>query len=521
MNKPSGKISPEENSKVFEMLGDRRQSLSTAVVQLLLANQNSTRQWQLVVTGVACFVKDSVRRGYFIQVFDMDSCQRIWEQELYNEMIYKNPTSTFHTFEGDSTTVGLSFADNREAEEFKAAVNERIEKIRSRAERRTLKKENKRYSQEISAIQSKEVELDHNGNEQIDSRVNSINDETHHGKKVKRGWSLKMKKSKSKSRLSKDDISLPEAGTFVHINGVASSDFHVSEPNNIPTKKSNSKSFKRPPPPPPPHARQETVCISNNCQTESNMIFKVLNQELVNSNRESTNIRKKSGPPSYIPPPPPPPPKMASSTVKSQGPLPPLPKKVIYPKVTSDVRANLMEEIRSRGGFKGIELKNVKKESFQKHTVPDKASTHSAYKSVDEIDTKYKPKLHARIPPPPPPPPNTPARAATISCKDRFYALESPTRFAKTDTSARCFTESHRNELLEAIRLKGGLQGRGLRHVQPADKISNSDTDSTSSGSLYNVLAGALSNIKYATCNSDSSESSTSEEWSDEEGSLN
>ena len=62
---------------------------------------------------------------FYFQVFDMDSCQRIWEQELYNEMIYKNPTSTFHTFEGDSTTVGLSFADNREAEEFKAAVNER------------------------------------------------------------------------------------------------------------------------------------------------------------------------------------------------------------------------------------------------------------------------------------------------------------------------------------------------------------------------------------------------------------
>lgn len=69
MNKPSGKISPEENNKVFQMLGDRRQSLSTAVVQLLLANQGPTRQWQLVVTGIACFVKDSVRRGYFIQVW--------------------------------------------------------------------------------------------------------------------------------------------------------------------------------------------------------------------------------------------------------------------------------------------------------------------------------------------------------------------------------------------------------------------------------------------------------------------
>jgi len=325
MNKPSGKISPEENSKVFEMLGDRRQSLSTAVVQLLLANQTSNRQWQLVVTGVACFVKDSVRRGYFIQVFDMDNCQRIWEQELYNEMIYKNPTSTFHTFEGDSTTVGLSFADNREAEEFKAAVNERLEKIKSRAERRKREKENKKYPQEISIPQSKEVEFDHNGNIQIDSSVHSIN-ETHHGKKVKRGWSLKMKKNKSKSRLSKEDISLPEVGTFVHINGVASSDFHVSEPKNIQTKKSDPKNFKRPPPPPPPHVRQETASISDSSETESNMISKELKKELVHSDRESTFIRKKSGPPSYIPPPPPPP-KIASSTVKSQTPLRALPKK--------------------------------------------------------------------------------------------------------------------------------------------------------------------------------------------------
>ena len=67
----------------------------------------------------------SIVTNFQFQVFDMENCQRIWEQELYNEMIYKNPTSTFHTFEGDSTTVGLSFADNREAEEFKAAVNER------------------------------------------------------------------------------------------------------------------------------------------------------------------------------------------------------------------------------------------------------------------------------------------------------------------------------------------------------------------------------------------------------------
>merc|ERR1712126_514684 len=109
-----------------------------------------------------------------------------------------------------------------------------------------------------------------------------------------------------------------------------------------------------------------------------------MGKEPVHSDRESTFIRKKSGPPSYIPPPPPPP-KIASNTVKSQTPLPPLPKKVIYPQVTSDVRTNLMEEIRRRGGFKGIQLKNVKNDS-------NKESKQSAYTIRDEIDAKYKPK---------------------------------------------------------------------------------------------------------------------------------
>ena len=69
--------------------------------------------------------KQSTKQKYQFQVFDMDNSQRIWEQELYNEMVYKNPTSTFHTFEGESAVIGLSFADNREAEDFKGAVMER------------------------------------------------------------------------------------------------------------------------------------------------------------------------------------------------------------------------------------------------------------------------------------------------------------------------------------------------------------------------------------------------------------
>ena len=92
MNKPSGKISPEENHKVFDMLGERRQSLSTAVVQLFIANNTTPRSWQLVVTGVACFVKDSIRRGFYIQV----SLGSFLAELLFGVKVHLNSVSLKH-----------------------------------------------------------------------------------------------------------------------------------------------------------------------------------------------------------------------------------------------------------------------------------------------------------------------------------------------------------------------------------------------------------------------------------------
>ena len=72
-NVPSTLLSDVENVVVFKLLADRVQSLSTAVVQLvtsshLVTSSRGKATWNLVVTGVACFVKDWNRRGFFIQV---------------------------------------------------------------------------------------------------------------------------------------------------------------------------------------------------------------------------------------------------------------------------------------------------------------------------------------------------------------------------------------------------------------------------------------------------------------------
>ena len=70
------------------------------------------------VTGVVCLVKDSNRRSYFIQVFDMDIPQRIWEQELYEEIDYKCPKHDVHVFEADQSMEALYFAEITEAQDF-------------------------------------------------------------------------------------------------------------------------------------------------------------------------------------------------------------------------------------------------------------------------------------------------------------------------------------------------------------------------------------------------------------------
>ena len=53
---PSGLLSPQENQKVCNLLPDKVQSVSTAVVQLYIT-QNT--RWQYILTGVACLVKAS------------------------------------------------------------------------------------------------------------------------------------------------------------------------------------------------------------------------------------------------------------------------------------------------------------------------------------------------------------------------------------------------------------------------------------------------------------------------------
>jgi hypothetical protein len=132
-SKPSGLLNPKDNHLVFGLLGDRVQSLSTAVIQFFVSSpplSASRTGWDYVVTGVVCLSKDSLRRSYFIQIFDLDHKQQIWEQELYHEMLFNRNTPQVYSFEAEAGMAALSFADEREAVSFNTEVQARLERFR-------------------------------------------------------------------------------------------------------------------------------------------------------------------------------------------------------------------------------------------------------------------------------------------------------------------------------------------------------------------------------------------------------
>ncbi|KAK2851733.1 hypothetical protein Q5P01_008009 [Channa striata] len=132
----SSLLSLQENEKLEELLGRRCASMATAVAQLVMALPNNPSMWSLQHTGVVCFVKDNPQRSYFIRMYDLKTGRQVWEQELYNQIVYSCPRPFFQTFAADDCQVGLNFAEQQEAEAFQNAVEEKISQRNSRQDKK-------------------------------------------------------------------------------------------------------------------------------------------------------------------------------------------------------------------------------------------------------------------------------------------------------------------------------------------------------------------------------------------------
>ncbi|RMX57525.1 hypothetical protein pdam_00005789 [Pocillopora damicornis] len=140
VNRPSPLLKQYENDEIFSMLGRRCVTLATSVAQLYIAPPENRRAWKKKVTGVICFVKDNVKRSYFLRMYSLVTKSLEWEQELYNHFKYNLARPYFHAFAADSYNAGLNFANTEEAQNFINVIEKKLkEKEQRRVER---KKEN-------------------------------------------------------------------------------------------------------------------------------------------------------------------------------------------------------------------------------------------------------------------------------------------------------------------------------------------------------------------------------------------
>ncbi|XP_072217022.1 actin nucleation-promoting factor WAS-like isoform X1 [Excalfactoria chinensis] len=133
-------LQQQENMQLFELLGRKCVTLATAVVQLVLAEPGGGTggSWAKRGCGVACLVRDSGRRSYFIRLYGLTGGCVLWEQELQAQMGYGAARPFFHTFSCQEGQAGLNFADEAEAAIFEERVQERLRRRQQRAETRQL-----------------------------------------------------------------------------------------------------------------------------------------------------------------------------------------------------------------------------------------------------------------------------------------------------------------------------------------------------------------------------------------------
>ena len=92
-NRPSLLLSAEENQMVVALVGPRCQTLSTTVAQVYRSEgPGHNYRWNKRTCGVICFVKDNLRRSYFIRVYDMDRTVLVFDQEIYNQFRFVSST---------------------------------------------------------------------------------------------------------------------------------------------------------------------------------------------------------------------------------------------------------------------------------------------------------------------------------------------------------------------------------------------------------------------------------------------
>ncbi|SMR53276.1 unnamed protein product [Zymoseptoria tritici ST99CH_3D1] len=100
---------------------------AVAVAKLYVAHPDRSRWTYTGLQGAAVLANDLVGNTFWIKLVDVSPANRgvIWDQEIYDTFSYNQDRVFFHTFELEECLAGLSFADEKEAKQFRKKMDER------------------------------------------------------------------------------------------------------------------------------------------------------------------------------------------------------------------------------------------------------------------------------------------------------------------------------------------------------------------------------------------------------------
>nr|XP_023694270.1 neural Wiskott-Aldrich syndrome protein-like [Paramormyrops kingsleyae] len=199
-------LTPQENECLFGHLGKKCTTMSSAVVQVFLADRSS---WVKRCCGVVCLVKDNSLRSYFLRVYDLKDGRQLFEQELYNNFTLSQSKPYFLSFVGDTCQVGMNFANDEEARRFRAAVGDLEKRQQRRTEKRRDPPNGPNLPMATVDIKNPEiVNARYHNNMQVNNMVHSNLKDKERKKKGRGG----------KKKLTKADIGTPS--NFQHVGHV-------------------------------------------------------------------------------------------------------------------------------------------------------------------------------------------------------------------------------------------------------------------------------------------------------------
>lgn len=117
-------LNSDDKAKIRRAIPKSNNKILTAAAARLYVAYPDPHKWKFTnLSGAIVLAKDTVGDTYFLKLVDVVGAgQVLWDQELWRGFQYNQDRTFFHSFELEGYSVGLSFADESEAQTFHKRV---------------------------------------------------------------------------------------------------------------------------------------------------------------------------------------------------------------------------------------------------------------------------------------------------------------------------------------------------------------------------------------------------------------